>query len=54
MIGKISGRIDYIAEDHVLIDAGGVGYIVHASTRTLAALAGPGEYAALYLSLIHI
>ncbi|MEE3100173.1 MAG: Holliday junction branch migration protein RuvA, partial [Pseudomonadota bacterium] len=52
MIGKISGRIDYIAEDHVLIEAAGVGYVVHASTRTLAALPGPGEFAALYTELV--
>ena len=37
MIGKISGRIDYRAADHVLIDVRGVGYIVHVSDRTLAA-----------------
>ena len=52
MIGKISGRIDYIAEDHVLIEAAGVGYVVHASTRTLAALPGPGEFAALYTEMV--
>ena len=41
MIGKISGRLDYRAPDHVLIDTGGVGYIVHCSERTLAAMPPP-------------
>lgn len=52
MIGKISGRIDYKAEDHVLIEAGGIGYIVHCAPGTLSALPGPGEAAALYTEMI--
>lgn len=52
MIGKISGRIDYRAGDHVLIDVRGVGYVVHVSERTLAALPGPGEACALYTELL--
>jgi len=52
MIGKISGRIDYRAADHVLIDVRGVGYIVHVSDRTLAALPGAGEACALYTELL--
>lgn len=52
MIGKISGIIDYRAEDHVLIDVRGVGYLVHVSDRTLMALPGPGEAAALYTDMI--
>jgi Holliday junction DNA helicase RuvA len=52
MIGKISGRIDYRAADHVLIDVRGVGYIVHVSDRTLAALPGVGEACALYTELV--
>lgn len=35
MIGKLRGRIDEISEDSVLIDVGGVGYVVFASQRTL-------------------
>ena len=35
VIGKISGRLDYRGADHVLIDTGGVGYLVHCSERTL-------------------
>ncbi|CUH64272.1 Holliday junction ATP-dependent DNA helicase RuvA [Thalassovita gelatinovora] len=52
MIGKVSGRIDYRGEDHVLIDVRGVGYIVYCSDRTLAALPGPGEAVALYTDLL--
>ncbi|WP_112324129.1 Holliday junction branch migration protein RuvA [Oceanibium sediminis] len=52
MIGKVSGRLDYRAADHVLIEAGGVGYVVFCSERTLAALPGAGEYVALYTELV--
>ena len=52
MIGKLSGIIDYRAKDHVLIDVRGVGYAVYCSERTLAALPGPGQPAALYTELL--
>lgn len=52
MIGKLSGRIDYRGSDHLLIDVGGVGYLVFVSDRTLAALPGAGEAVALYTDLL--
>ncbi|MHA1527851.1 MAG: Holliday junction branch migration protein RuvA [Alphaproteobacteria bacterium] len=52
MIGKITGRVDYVAEDHVLIEAAGIGYIIHCAPPTLAAMPGPGEVAALYTELM--
>lgn len=52
MIGRIAGRIDYRAEDHVLIDVKGVGYLVYVSDRTMSALPGPGEAVALYTDLL--
>ncbi len=52
MIGRIAGRIDYRAADHVLIDVKGVGYLVYCSDRTLAALPGAGEHVALYTDLL--
>lgn len=52
MIGKLRGRVDYKAADHLLLDVGGVGYVVHCTDRTLAALPGPGEAAALYTELL--
>jgi len=47
MIGKLKGVIDSYGEDFVIIDAGGVGYEVHCSARTLQALPAPGEPAVL-------
>jgi Holliday junction DNA helicase RuvA len=52
MIGKITGRIEYRATDHVLIDVRGVGYLVFCSDRTLAALPGVGEVAAVYTDML--
>ncbi|SFP04029.1 Holliday junction branch migration protein RuvA [Tranquillimonas alkanivorans] len=52
MIGRIAGRIDYRGPDHVLIDVRGVGYVVHCSDRTMMALPGAGEHAALYTDLL--
>ncbi|SEN37901.1 Holliday junction DNA helicase subunit RuvA [Loktanella fryxellensis] len=52
MIGRIAGRLIYRATDHVLIDVGGVGYLVHVSDRTLAGLPGNGEAVALFTDLL--
>ncbi|MEX5598827.1 Holliday junction branch migration protein RuvA [Pseudophaeobacter sp. C1-32P7] len=52
MIGKLTGRLEYRAQDHVLIDVRGVGYIVYCSDRTMAALPGVGEAVALYTELL--
>jgi Holliday junction DNA helicase RuvA len=43
MIGKLKGIIDSYGEDFVILDVNGVGYQVHCSARTLAALPAPGE-----------
>ncbi|MEO0429379.1 MAG: Holliday junction branch migration protein RuvA [Pseudomonadota bacterium] len=51
MIGKLTGRVDYVAEDHALIDVAGVGYVVQCAPATLARLA-PGEVAALYTDMV--
>jgi Holliday junction DNA helicase RuvA len=52
MIGRIAGRLEYKAADHVLIDVRGVGYIVFVSDRVMAGLPGPGEAVALYTDLL--
>lgn len=53
MIGKVSGRLDHRGADHVLIDtAGGIGYLVLCSERTLAAMPEPGGAVALYTEFI--
>lgn len=52
MIGKLSGRVDYITTDHAMIDVRGVGYIVFCSERTLRALPAVGEPVALFTDLL--
>lgn len=52
MIGKLRGRIDYIASDHLLLDVGGVGYLVYCSERTLRSLPSAGGLATLYTELL--
>ncbi|HEX4303066.1 MAG TPA: Holliday junction branch migration protein RuvA [Rhizomicrobium sp.] len=39
MIGKLTGIVDSIAEDHCILDVGGVGYLVQCPSATLAKLA---------------
>ncbi len=38
MIASLTGRIEALEDGRCVIDVNGVGYLVHASTRTLAAL----------------
>jgi len=38
VIAKLTGRIEQIQADRCVVDVNGVGYLVNASTRTLAAL----------------
>jgi len=47
MIGKLSGRIDSVSGSHVILDVGGVGYVVACSARTLRAIGAAGEAASL-------
>ncbi len=52
MIGKLSGRVEFKGEDHILLDVRGVGYLVYCSSRTLATLPPVGEATALYTDLL--
>ena len=52
MIGRLAGRVALKARDHVMIDVGGVGYLVHVSDRTLAALPPEGQVVALFTDLL--
>ena len=52
MIGKLSGRIEYRTEDHILLDVRGVGYLIYCSERTLMALPGVGQVVALYTDMV--
>ncbi len=47
MIARLTGRLDALEDGRCVIDVGGVGYLVHASTRTLAALPPPPAAASL-------
>jgi holliday junction DNA helicase RuvA len=38
MIGKLTGIVDSVAADHVIVDAGGVGYLVACPSSTLSRL----------------
>lgn len=49
MIAKLTGIVDSQGEDWVVIDVGGVGYLVFCSGRTLSALARPGGRASLHV-----
>lgn len=49
MIGKLKGTVDEIAEDHVVLDVHGVGYVAFCSARTLGNLGGAGEAATLLI-----
>jgi holliday junction DNA helicase RuvA len=41
MIAQLTGRVDALSDGTCVIDVGGVGYLVQASSRTLAALPQP-------------
>lgn len=49
MIGKLKGTVDEIAEDHVVIDVHGVGYVAFCGTRTLRALPESGAAVTLLI-----
>lgn len=52
MIGKLTGKIDSFETAHLILDVGGVGYLVHASRRTLSAIGQRGEFASLYIETL--
>lgn len=43
MIGKLSGIIDSFDIGHLILDVNGVGYVVNASSRTLAQIGSVGD-----------
>ena len=49
MIGKLSGIIDSFSSGHLILDVGGVGYLVHASARTLEKIGQKGDPASLLI-----
>jgi len=52
MIAKLRGRLDSLGEGHAVIDVGGVGYLVFASSRTLAALGPIGGDVTLHTEML--
>ena len=52
MIAHLKGRLDSTGIDHAVIDIGGVGYLVGASSRTLAAIGPVGEAATLFTEML--
>jgi Holliday junction DNA helicase RuvA len=52
MIGRLAGRVEMKGDGQVLVDVRGVGYVVHVSDRTMAALPPVGEAVALWTDLL--
>ena len=52
MIAKLKGLLDSAGIDHAIIDVGGVGYLVGASSRTLAALGPVGEAVTIHTEML--
>ena len=50
MIGKLAGTVDSIADDMVILDVNGVGYLVQCPTSTLSRLA-VGAHASLMIEM---
>jgi Holliday junction DNA helicase RuvA len=48
MIGKLSGLVDSVSEDHCILDVNGVGYLVHCPSSTLSRLT-VGAHASLMI-----
>ncbi len=51
MIGKLKGTIEHLYEDNLIIDTGGVGYVVYCTSRTLLA-ANVGHSVSLFIQMI--
>lgn len=49
MIGKLSGIIDSFEPNHLILDVGGVGYLIYASNRTLSRIGQKGDAASLLI-----
>jgi holliday junction DNA helicase RuvA len=50
MIGKLTGTVDSIADDAVILDVGGVGYLVQCPSSTLSRLSA-GQHASLMIEM---
>jgi Holliday junction DNA helicase RuvA len=52
MIASLRGQLEATGEGHVVLEVGGVGYLVHVTGRTLEALPAIGQTVALYTHMI--
>jgi Holliday junction DNA helicase RuvA len=52
MIGKLTGRVEGVGETGCIVDVGGVGYVVQASTRSLAAFPAPPALAVVLVETV--
>jgi holliday junction DNA helicase RuvA len=52
MIGRLAGRVVHRGAESVILDVGGVGYVVQVSARTLAELPPVGEAAVLWTETV--
>lgn len=52
VIAFLRGRIAALGEDHVVLDVGGVGYLVYIATRTLQQLPRTGETVELWIETV--
>ena len=51
MIAKLKGLLDETGDDWAVLDVRGVGYLVHCSAKTLAAMGEVGEACTIYTDL---
>ncbi len=51
MIAKLTGTIDEIGTDNIVLDVNGVGYLVFCSSRTIGAIGGVGDGATIYTEM---
>jgi Holliday junction DNA helicase RuvA len=51
MIAKLKGKIDTLGSDYLIIDVGGVCYMVHASAKTLSVIGDVGSDVALLIEM---
>src|ERR1700722_1819716 len=49
MIAKLTGFIDTLGDTSLILDVGGVGYLVSCSSRTLSTIGLKGEQATLFI-----
>jgi Holliday junction DNA helicase RuvA len=52
LIAKLTGILDSVGDDWLIVDVGGVGYLVHSSSRTLSSLPSRGEAVQVHVETV--